>query len=197
MKNLEEFARSEPEARRIYLERRENQYKVENVERARIVQMQPFYKAVTATLLALPHRAARNYKTEIKEKIDALFEETCDVRPAYAVAYLHYRLEFLWRNQKIGLGTKLYRFYIMDAVTRKVLGGRNFISLPKKDKVKFADDLVAFAASEEKMTQIVASLNQAMEEQIVALGLSDSREKLRDTIRSDTFARSIRSKELA
>lgn len=159
--------------------------------------MQPFYKAVTATLLALPHRAARNYKTDIKERIDDLFEESCDVRPAYAVAYLHYRLEFLWRNQKIELGTKLYRFYIMDAVTRKVLAGRNFMALPKKEKVKFADDLVAFAASEEKMGQVVSSLTQIMEEQITLLGLSDSRERLRDTIRSDTFAKSIRAKELA
>jgi hypothetical protein len=31
-----------------------------------------------------------------------------------------------------------------------------------------------------------------MEEQIVALGLADSREKLRDTIRSDQFAKTIR-----
>ena len=60
MKNLEEFARKEVDQKHIHLERRENQYRSETIEKARIVQMQPFFKAATAMLMGLPHRAARN-----------------------------------------------------------------------------------------------------------------------------------------
>lgn len=192
MKNLEEVCRTEPDFRRIFLERRENQYRSENVERARIVQMQPLYKAITATLLAQPHKAARNYKSEIQERISELFEEGCDVRPAYAIAYLHYRLEFLWRNQRVPLGTKLYRFYIMDAVSRVILNDRDYLALGKKERVDYANDIVSFAATEEKLIAVVQFIAEKMEEQVIALGLADSREKLRDTIRSDQFAKSIR-----
>lgn len=192
MKNLEEYARSVSSDRRIYLERRENQYRSESIERARIVQMQPFYKAITATLLSSPHRAARSYKSEVSDNLSKLFNEKCDVRPAYAVAYLHYRLEFLWRNQKIETGTKIYRFYIMDAVVRQILAEKSFLSLSDRNKNKFAKELVEFAASEHKMAKIVTKINKLMEKNVSSHGVTESREKLRDTIRSETFLKNIR-----
>lgn len=192
MKNLEEFARSVQAGKRIYLERRENQYRNEAVERASIVQMQPFFKAVTACLLGLPHRAARNYKAEIGDQVEALFDENDDVRPAYATAYLHYRLEFMWRNQKIAASTKIYRFYIIDAVTRNVLGKASFLNLNKKQKMKFADELVKLAADEDEVSKIVENVQKSLDKHLKTLGAADAREKLRDTIRSDSFFQGVR-----
>nr|WP_294813437.1 AIPR family protein [uncultured Sphingomonas sp.] len=193
MKNLEEFSRNAPTAKRIFLERRENQYRSEAVERARIVQMQPFLKAVTAALLGAPHRAARNYKAEIGDNIDDIFDEHHDVRPAYAIAFLHYRLEFMWRNQKITAGTKIYRFFIIDAVARQVLGRRAFIGLSNKDKVKFAEEVIKLAADENRLAKVVRNVEKALDDHLKGLGAGAAREKLRDTIRSETFFLGVRT----
>ena len=194
MKNLEEFSRKVVDQKHIHLERRENQYRSEAIEKARVVQMQPFFKAATAMLMGLPHRAARNYRTEIKERADAFFAETQDVRPFYAAAYLHYRLEFLWRNQKIDSNTKIYRFYIMDAVARQILGSASFERLPPRDQIKFAEKLVDFASDEKKMAKVVATVGKGLDQKLAELGINeDARERLRDTIRSESFFVSVRS----
>jgi len=191
MKNLEEYARKAPGERHIYLERRENQYRSESVERARIVQMQPFYKAYTASLMGMPHRAARNYRTEIDARSDAIFAEEADVRPAYAAAFLHYRMEFLWRNQKIPSDTKIYRYYIMDAASRQVLGDKKVINLTAAKKVKFAQELCDLAADEKRMKSLVAKISRSLDKRVQELGITEeSRERLRDTIRSADFAAS-------
>ncbi|MFW2348876.1 AIPR family protein [Qipengyuania sp.] len=189
MKNLEEYARKASGDRHVFLERRENQYRSETVERARIVQMQPFYKAYTAALLGLPHRAARNYRNEIDSRDEIIFAEEADVRPAYAAAFLHYRMEFLWRNQKIPADTKIYRYYIMDAASRQVLGGRAFMTLKPASKVKFASELSDLAADEKRMKKLVSSVDKRLDRQVAGLGIGeDSRERLRDAIRSSDFA---------
>jgi len=193
MKNLEEYARKAPDQKHIYLERRENQYRSDSIEKARIVQMQPFFKAVTAALLAHPHRAARNYRNEIKDVAVKLFDEKQDVRPAYAAAYLHYRMEFLWRNQRIDPDTKIYRYFIMDAVAKAVLGDTEFAKLIPKERIKFASALVALASDEEKMTEIVDRVTEALDNKLAELQIAeDSRERLRDTIRSESFFSSVR-----
>ncbi len=193
MKNLEEFSRKEDDQKHIYLERRENQYRSEAIEKARVVQMQPFFKAVTATLIGLPHRAARNYRTEIKDRADKLFAETQDVRPCYAAAYLHYRLEFLWRNQKIDSDTKIYRFYIMDAAARQVLGNSAFEKLSSRDQVKFSEKLVDFASDEKKMAKVVSTVEKVLDKKLSEMGVEDdARERLRDTIRSESFFTAVR-----
>ena len=193
MKNLEEFSRNAPTAKRIFLERRENQYRSEAVERARIVQMQPFLKAVTAGLLGAPHRAARNYKAEIGDNIDDIFDEHHDVRPAYAIAFLHYRLEFMWRNQKIAAGTKIYRFFIIDAAVRQVLGRRAFIGLSNKEKVRLAEKLIKLAADENRLSRVVTNVEKILDANLKSLGVVDAREKLRDTIRSESFFLGVRN----
>ena len=191
MKNLEEYARKASAERHIYLERRENQYRSESVERARIVQMQPFYKAYTAAIMGMPHRAARNYRTEIDTRSDAIFAEEADVRPAYAAAFLHYRMEFLWRNQKIPSDTKIYRYYIMDAASRQILGLKKVINLTAPKKVKFAQELCDLAADEKRMKSLVAKISKRLDKRVQDLGITeDSRERLRDTIRSADFAAS-------
>jgi hypothetical protein len=193
MKNLEEYSRNTEASQRIFLERRENQYRSESIERSRILQMQPLFKAVTAGLLGAPHRAARNYRSEISDKVTSVFGENSDVRPAYAAAYLHYRLEFLWRNQKIPAATKIYRYFIIDAVCRSFLGQRSFTSLSAKEIIKFSDDVVKMASDEPKLIARVNEVCAILDKRIADSGISDSRERLRDMIRSDSFAKEVRA----
>lgn len=192
MKNLEEFARAAPATKRVFLERRENQYRSEAIERARIVQMQPFFKAVAASLLNAPHRAARNYKAEIGDNVENIFGEHEDVRPAYAIAFLQYRLEFMWRNQKISSATKIYRFFIMDAVVRHVIGDRSFLKLSNKQKIKAAEEIIKLAADEEQLGNVVQLVEKVLNKRLKALNALTARERLRDVIRSDSFFQAAR-----
>ena len=192
MKNLEEYARKASDGRHIYLERRENQYRSESVERARIVQMQPFYKAFTASILGQPHRAARNYRSEIDSRSEAIFLEEDDVRPAHAAAFLHYRMEFLWRNQKISNELKIYRYYLMDAAARQILGGSRFLNLRNAAKAKFAQELLNLAADEKRMKSLIVRAEKTLEKQVMKMGITgDARERLRDAIRTETFASAV------
>lgn len=193
MKNLEEYARGASVAVRLYIERRENQYKSESIERARIIAMQPFLKTVAASLLGAPHRAARNYKSDIKESIGDIFDESDDVRPCYAVAYLHYRLEFLWRNQKVDSSTKIYRYYIIDAVCRAVLGKRGFASLSAKEKTQFSEEIIKIASSEGKLSSIIKNVKKILDNRLKKMRALSNREKLRDTIRSESFFIAVRN----
>jgi hypothetical protein len=193
MKNLEEYSRNTETSQRIFLERRENQYRSESIERARIVQMQPLFKAVTAGLLGAPHRAARNYRSEIKDRVESVFGEKSDVRPAYAMAYLHYRLEFLWRNQKIPAATKIYRYFIIDAVCLSSLHSQNFVRLSSKDQTRFSEDVIKTASDESELVAKVTEVCSILDKRVNAIGITDSREKLRDTIRSETFSKDVRA----
>lgn len=164
----------------------------EDVERARIVQMQPFYKAFTASILGAPQRAARNYRSEIESRSEAIFLEDDDVRPAHAAAFLHYRMEFLWRNQKISNELKIYRYYFMDAAARQILAGKKFMNLTKANKGKFAQQLVDLAADEGRMKKLIAKVQKVLEDQFKKSSISKhARERLRDTIRSESFAQSV------
>lgn len=70
MKSFEEYCRGLDADNIIYFERRENQYRRQNVERTRVMQPSALMKAVAAALLAQPHRAARDYRGILAEGAD-------------------------------------------------------------------------------------------------------------------------------
>ena len=101
MKSLEEYCRTLESEEVIFLERRDNQYRNQDVERTRVMQPSVLMKAVAACLLFQPQRAARDYRGILSEYKGKIFLDEHDVRIYHAVAYLYYRIEFLWRNQRI------------------------------------------------------------------------------------------------
>lgn len=186
VKNLEEYCQSIDEQLRIFIERRENQYQQTQIERARIMQLPVLMKAVSATIINQPNRSARDYKKIFKENSQKIFHVDSDVRLYHAIAYLYYRLEFLWRNQKIDNSLKIFRYYILWAVFNKITGGVNVLNQKPAKIAKMAKELVDFAADEEGFKLSVKKVAGELEATVKGLG-AESREKLRDTIRSDSF----------
>ncbi len=186
MKNFEEYCRSLDGDERIFFERRENQYRGQTVERARIIQPPVLMKAVSAMLLYQPNRSARDYRKISAEYKEEIFLDAHDVRLYYVAAYLHYKLEFLWRNQRILPEWKIFRYYIMYALSRKA-GGRGAILTKRKGEIeKYVSELTSVYHDEERLKKAIRTVCEALTTQVTALGL-DSRERTRDTIRSDTF----------
>ncbi|WP_037989681.1 AIPR family protein [Thalassospira permensis] len=197
MKNFEEYARSVDAEEIIYFERRENQYRGQQVERVRIIQPAVMMKALAACILFQPHRAARDYRGIISEYNGRLFQDEHDVRIYHAACYLHYRLEFLWRNQKVDSRSKTFRFYIICAVGLIVTGEKNVFSMRKNKIESVAKNIINIGKDEDGLRSIVEITTKIIEGKIGDMR-DFSQEKVRDLIRSESFSLefkdSVRSK---
>ncbi len=193
MKSFEEYCRNLDNEEIIYFERRDNQYRNQDIERTRIMQPSVLMKAVAACLLFQPQRAARDYRGILSEYEDKIFLDDHDVRVYHAVAYLYYRLEFLWRNQRIDSGHKTFRFYILAGIGLRVTGGKSIFSLKKAKMASTADDLIALCKDEEKLKDAINQVVDFIEDRLNNMG-TITQEKIRDAIRSDAFSITFREK---
>jgi hypothetical protein len=190
MKSFEEYCQSLDDDHRIFFERRENQFRGQKVEKARIIQPSTLMKAVAATLLNQPNRSARDYRGISAEYQSKLFQDDHDVRLYYAACYLHYRLDYLWRNQKLDNGLKLYRYYLLAAIGRKVIGNGDVFSRRKQDIEAISQRIVTLADSEHRLKATIEKIYKVLTNRIAATDAS-TRERLRDAIRSEAFAKAF------
>ena len=186
LKSLEEYARSVDPEEVIYLERRENQYRGQQVERVRIVQPSVMMKALAAAIFFQPHRAARDYRGIMSEYSNRMFKDDHDVRVYHACCYLYYRLEFLWRNQRIENRLKTFRFYIIAAVGLLVIGDRDLFSMRKSDVERAALSIIALSKDEDALKSVFMRTSNVIEKQLNID--TQSQERVRDAIRSETIA---------
>jgi len=198
MKNFEEYARSVDPEEIIYFERRENQYRGQPVERVRIIQASIMMKALAAAILYQPHRAARDYRGISAEYDKMLFQEDHDVRIYHSACFLYYRLEFLWRNQKIENKHKTFRFYILCAVGLLITSGQAVFSMKKTKIEKVARNMIDLSKDEDALKAIVSKTYEVIEKRLGGMGVAfvASQEKIRDTIRSESFSNEFREQML-
>lgn len=195
MKSLEEYSRNLEPEEVIYLERRDNQYRNQEVERTRVMQPSVLMKAVAACLLFQPQRAARDYRGILAEYEAKIFLDEHDVRIYHAVAYLYYRMEFLWRNQKIENEYKTFRYYILAAIGLWAAEGRPIFAQKKAKIAKISEEIIAIAKSEEDLKGAVMSAVGILEHRLSEMGVSNQ-EKVRDTIRSESFSSNFRERAM-
>jgi ribosomal protein S18 len=195
MKNFEEYARSVDPDEIIYFERRENQYRGQPVERVRIIQASIMMKALAAAILYQPHRAARDYRGISAEYDKMLFQEDHDVRVYHAACFLYYRLEFLWRNQKIDSKLKTFRFYILCAVGIMITSGQAVFNMKKTKIEKVARNMIDLSKDEEALKTVVSRTHNVIEKRLGGISAA-SQEKVRDSIRSESFSNEFREQML-
>ena len=149
--------------------------------------MQPsvLMKAVAACLLFQPQRAARDYRGIVAEYEKSMFLDDHDVRIYHAVAYLYYRLEFLWRN-RIESTSKTFRYYILAAIGLRLTQGKDVFAMKKKDRVAIEEKLIALSKDETALQKEVSNVVKIIDDQLKKLGIN-TQEKVRDTIRSESF----------
>jgi len=88
MKSFEEYCRNLDSEETIFFERREHQFRNQEIERTRVMQPSVLMKAVAACLLFQPQRAGRDYRGIPSEYEGIIFLDDHDVRLYHAVAYL-------------------------------------------------------------------------------------------------------------
>lgn len=186
MKNLEEYCRSLDGDERIFIERRDNQYRLlPKIERTRIMQPSALMKAVAACLLFQPQRAARDYRGILAEYEESMFLDDHDVRIYHAVAYLYYRLEFLWRN-RIESTSKTFRYYILAAIGLRLTKGKNVFAMKKKDRELIEEEIIKLSKDEVVLKKEVSNILKNIEDQLKKVG-AGTQERIRDAIRSESF----------
>jgi len=193
MKSLEEYCRNLEPEEVIFIERRENQYRSQDVERTRVMQPSVLMKAVAACLLFQPQRAARDYRGILSEYENIIFLDEHDVRIYHAVAYLYYRMEFLWRNQKIDNNYKTFRYYILAGIGLWMTDYKDIFSLKKSKIESIAKNILTMAKSEENLKITVVSIVEIVESLLNTRDLDlNNQEKVRDTIRLEDFSDKFR-----
>ena len=95
MKDLEEYCRAQPDDKLILIERRENQYRDVKAERTRIFKPAELMKAIAATYLGQPNRAARDYRGVRGEFKDEIFQPDHNVELYHLAAMCSYKLILL------------------------------------------------------------------------------------------------------
>jgi AIPR protein len=186
MKSLEEYCREQPEGSRIYLERRENQYRDATIERRRICKPRDLLKAIAAIYLYRPHRAARDYRGVSKEFSKDIFQPKHSVVPYHAAAFAAYKIDTVVRFGKIDKGLSIYKYYVLSAIGFKWSDGRDIFSLKPKEQEKVGSAIIELVSDENAIAQLFEEVSKSVGEWVADLKTID-REKLRDTIRTETF----------
>lgn len=193
MKSLEEYSRNLEPEEVVYLERRDNQYRNGEVERTRVIQPSVLMKAVAACLLFQPQRAGRDYRGILSEYEDKIFLDDHDVRIYHAIAYLYYRMEFLWRNQKIENSHKIFRYFILAGIGMRLTKNKYIFSLKKTQISSISEKIVSLAKSEEDLKNIITEIVNVLEVRLKEIGVT-TQDRIRDSIRSETFSTTFRER---
>lgn len=140
-KKLEAFFTTYPLPHRLYYERRSGQYDRAKVEGTRIVALSGMVRAFAAMFLGEPHRTTRNYKA-LKQMLGAeIYGGNHVQEPYYAAAYTAYRLEVLFRTQKLDTKLKPARYHILLAA-RLLINGKPLPAMNSHEMKKRADEII-------------------------------------------------------
>jgi len=181
LKDFEEYVRNQPEPRNLYFERRENQYRFEEVpERVRIIDAVALLKAVVSMFLGMPHRAGRDFRQIKREFDNALFLDDHSVKPYHAAAYVYYRLEFLFRTKRIASSWKRYRTYIMWFIARRGANLTTDIGVDDKNIAAISDRILNYADDEFSLVSDIGVFVERLEFELGKAGFKTDRDSLRN-----------------
>jgi AIPR protein len=115
-KSLELFFQAFPEGKTLFYERRTHQYDSQAIEKTRIVIPGSLIRAFAAMFLAEPHATTRSYGALAEKVGKEIFATGHRLEPYYVSAFTLYKLEYLFRNQRLPPEYKPARFHILLAV---------------------------------------------------------------------------------
>lgn len=188
MKNLEEYSREQGEEHRIFVERRENQYRNETVERTRICKPRDLVKSIAAMYLHQPHRAARDYRGVIQEFSSKIFRDVHSVVPYHAAAYASYRTEFAIRNKRVPSEWGIYKYYLHSSIGQLLTKGAEIFSLKKSEQEKISNSVLQLFSDENELITHFKKVAGILDKMIASRPLA-TREMVRDFIRTDAASK--------
>jgi hypothetical protein len=185
MKDLEEYCAAQSSDTRIYIERRDNQYRDISIERTRILRPSDLMKAAAAMFFFQPHRAARDHRGIRKEFSNRVFSKDHNVELYHLAAFALYKFDYLVRTAKIDRSRVIFRFYALYALVRRHWKTADVLEAPPKSQKKVRDAVIAVLNDNDQFTALIEEVANHLEKIIFESKIS-SREKIRDFIRSES-----------
>ncbi len=187
MKDLEEYSNQQPADQKLFIERREHQYRNEGIERTRIVKPSELVKAIAGMFLFQPNRAARDYRGIRKEFSSKIFQDDHSVVPYYTAAFASYRIDFAIRNNRVPREYGIYKYYVLSKIGRNFTENKDIFSLKTNKQDAICAKLMTLLSNEEKFIAEFKNTAKILDKLIKSAKL-DTREKVRDYIRSESVA---------
>jgi hypothetical protein len=142
-KKLEALFIGYPDKKRLYYERRSQQYNsVSGIEKVRITSMQQLIRAFSSMFLDEPHRATRSYARQLQRIGTTIFGPSHQLIPYYASAFAYYKLEYLFRSGQLDPRYKAARYQLLMAV-RHIAGGSDMPAMTANKMEDYCDKLLA------------------------------------------------------
>ena len=188
MKNLEEYCSSLSDDERLFIERREGQYRGQNVEKSRIIKSKPLFKAISSVVIFVGNRAGRFYAAVFKEYSQELFKDEHEVSIYHAAAFIHYRLEYLWRRNLIDRKYKMFRYFLLTGLGRVLSGNKKLLEMPPKKAKNIALKMIDVAKKDDDLIKIINKMTKAIDKETKSLS---KKENLRDHIKTDAVSKRI------
>lgn len=185
MKDLEEYCSSQGADDRIYIERRDNQYRDVSVERTRILKPSDLMKVVAAMFFYQPHRAARDYRVVRKEFSNRIFSESHNVELYHLAGLVLYKFDYLVRTGRIDRSRAIFKFYVFYVLVRKFWRTPDLLDASKKSQKEVLNSINEILVDNDRFILFSEKVAIALEELIYEAKIS-SREKIRDHIRSES-----------
>lgn len=139
-KQLEQFFRAFPAEHQLFYERRSRQYDSQSVEKTRVIVPQNVIRAFASMFLAEPHRTARSYKLLDAQVGATIFAEGHKLDPYYTASFALYKMEYMFRNQRIDRAYRNARFQILLAA-RKLYDREQLPRMNSRDMEKYCTRL--------------------------------------------------------
>lgn len=196
MKDLEEYCAAQSQEYRIFIERRDNQYRNITVERTRILKPSDLMKAAAAMFFFQPNRAARDHRAIRKEYSGKIFSEKHNVELYHVAALALYKFDYLIRTAKIDRTRAIFKFYALYALVRTQWTNPKILEAPPKSQNKVKLEVLNILIDNEKFTSHIENSSKVLEK-IIEENKIQSREKVRDYIRNDTVVEEFTKRILA
>lgn len=185
MKDLEEYCASQTVDTRIYIERRDNQYRDVSIERTRIFRPSDLMKVAAAMFFFQPHRAARDHRGIRKEFSNRIFSDKHNVVLYHLSAFALYKFDYLIRSGKVDRSRVIFKFYALYALVKKHWNTPDILDASTKSQKKLTDAVFEIVMDNEQFATHIEEVANHLEN-IIAEAELTSREKIRDYIRNES-----------
>lgn len=187
MKDLEVFCRAQEIETRIFVERRDNQYRDVAIERTRILKPSDLMKVAAAMFFFQPHRAARDHRGIRKEFSGRIFLERHSVELYHMIAMSLYKFDYMIRSGKIDRSRVIYKFYILFSLIRIFWDQPNILDASSKSQTTLYKKIIDIVRDSELFSDHIEKVARHLDE-MVKKSSAKTREQIRDLIRTESFS---------
>ncbi len=185
MKDIEEYCFAQSGDARIFIERRDNQYRDISIERTRILRPSDLMKVAAAMFFYQPHRAARDHRGIRKEFSTRIFLEDHNVELYHVAALALYKFDYLIRSGKIDRSRVIFRFYALYALIREHWQTPTILDAKLAKQKDVRNAIMATLQDNELFVKHIEKTAQCLD-QIISESSVTTREQIRDYIRSES-----------